>query len=257
VELHIDGKLVIVTGGASGMGEAAARTFVREGAAVAVLDVQDERGAEIVAAANAEGPGRAVYHHCDVRGRSGVDSAVDAAVADLGGLDALVQCAGVDRITPAESMTDEEWDLVLGINLKGTFLTNQAAFRHLRDAGGRIVNFASSAGLIMFPGHSHYVVSKAGVIAWSRTVAGEWGAHGINVNSFLPFAETPMIDELRATLGEEGAAAFDAHASSVPAGRLGDPKTDIAPVLVFLLSDAARYVTGQIVAVDGGNVPVR
>lgn len=254
---QIEGQRIVITGGASGMGEAAARRFVREGASVAVLDVQDQRGAEIVAAANAAGPGRAVYHHCDVRRRDEVQAAFAAAVADLGGLDAHVQCAGVDRIAPAAEMTEDEWDFVVDINLKGTFLTNQAAFPHLRENGGRVINFASSAGLIMFPGHGHYVASKAGVIAWTRTLAREWGEHGINVNSFLPFAETPMMDELRETLGEEGAAAFDVHAASVPAGRLGDPDTDIVPVLLFLLSDASQYITGQIIPVDGGNVPVR
>ncbi|MBF6620410.1 MAG: SDR family oxidoreductase [Patulibacter sp.] len=254
---QIEGQRIIITGGASGMGEAAARRFVREGAHVAVLDVQDDRGAAIVAAANAEGPGRAVYQRCDVRSRDGVQTAFASAVEDLGGLDAHLQCAGVDRIKPAAEMTEDEWDFVVDINLKGTFLTNQAAFPHLRENGGRVINFASSAGLIMFPGHGHYVASKAGVIAWSRSLAREWGEHGITVNSFLPFAETPMIDELREALGEDGAAGFDEHAAAVPLGRIGDPETDIVPVLLFLLSDASRYITGQIMAVDGGNVPVR
>jgi NAD(P)-dependent dehydrogenase (short-subunit alcohol dehydrogenase family) len=253
----LEGKRVVITGGASGMGESAARVFVGEGALVAVLDVQDERAAGIVAEVNAEGPGRAVFHHCDVRSKAAVDAAFASAVQDLGGLDAHIQTAGVDRISPAESMAEEEWDLVLGINLKGTFLTNQAEFRYLREGGGRIINFASSAGLMMFPGHGHYVASKAAVIAWSRTLAGEWGQHGINVNSITPFAETPMMDELRAALGEEGAAAFDEHAASVPLGRLGDPETDIVPVLRFLLTDGARYITGQIIGIDGGLAPVR
>jgi NAD(P)-dependent dehydrogenase (short-subunit alcohol dehydrogenase family) len=254
---QVEGQRIIITGGASGMGEAAARRFAREGAHVAVLDVQDERGAAIVASAGSEGPGRVVFHHCDVRSRDGVRTAFASAVEDLGGLDAHVQCAGVDRISPAAEMTEEEWDFVVDINLKGTFLTNQAAFPHLRENGGRVINFASSAGLIMFPGHGHYVASKAGVIAWSRSLAREWGEHRINVNSFLPFAETPMIDELREALGEEGAAAFDAHASSGPLPWFGEPDRDIVPVLLFLLSDASRYITGQIIPVDGGNTPVR
>jgi NAD(P)-dependent dehydrogenase (short-subunit alcohol dehydrogenase family) len=254
---EIEGKRIVVTGGASGMGEAAVRVFVERGARVAALDIQDERGRAGVAAANAAGPGQAFYHHCDVRSPTEVDAAFAAAVADLGGLDGHVQTAGVDRIAPAAEMTEDDWDAVFDINMKGTFRTNRAAVPYLRENGGRIVNFASSAGLIMFPGHAHYVTSKAAVIAWSRTVAAEWGPLGINVNAFLPFAETPMMDELRAALGPEGAAAFDAHATSVPLGRLGDPVTDIAPVLVFLMSEASRYITGQILAVDGGNVPVR
>jgi 2-hydroxycyclohexanecarboxyl-CoA dehydrogenase len=254
---QIAGTRVVITGGASGMGESAARVLVREGALVAILDVQDERAAGIVAEANAEGPGRAFFHHCDVRRKAEVDAAFAGAVADLGGLDAHIQTAGIDRISPAEEMAEEEWDLVLGVNLKGTFLTNQAAFPYLREGGGRIVNFASSAGLIMFPRHGHYVASKAGVIGWSRTLAAEWGPHGINVNSITPFAETPMMDIMREQLGPEGAAAFDEHAASVPLGRLGDPETDIVPVLLFLLTDGARYVTGQIIGIDGGLVPTR
>ncbi len=255
--MQIEGMRVIVTGGASGMGESAVKAFVREGALVAALDVQDERAGRVAAAATDEGPGRAVHHHCDVRSRADVQAAFASAVEDLGGLDAHVQCAGIDRITPAESISEEEWDLVIGINLKGTFLTNQAAFSYLREHGGRIINFASSAGLIQFPGHGSYVASKAGVISWSRSVAAEWGRYGINVNTVLPFAATPMIDDFKATLGADGTAAFEAHVSAIPLGRLGDPDTDIAPVLVFLLSAGSRYITAQIIGIDGGNVPVR
>ena len=255
--MQIEGKRVIVVGGASGMGESAVRAFVREGALVAALDVQDELGARVVAAATAEGPGRAFYHRCDVRRREEVLASFAGAAEDLGGVDGLVHCAGVDRISPAESISEEEWDLVVGINLKGTFLTNQAVFPYLRERGGRIVNFASSAGLIMFPGHGHYVASKAGVISWSRSLAAEWGRYGINVNSVLPFARTPMIDEFEAGLGDEGTAAFRTHVAALPLGRLGEPDKDISPVLLFLLSEGSRYITGQIIGVDGGNVPVR
>jgi len=255
--VSIEGKRIVVTGGASGMGEAAVRVFVREGAVVAALDVQDERGTGVAATATGEGPGRAVYHHCDVRSRDGVQAAFAAAAADLGGLDALVHSAGVEGAAPAEEMTEEEWDRVVDINLKGTFLTNQAAFPYLKDGGGRILNFASSAGLIKFPSHGHYVASKAGVISWSRSLAAEWGRYGINVNSVMPFARTPMIEEFEAAMTDEGRAAWDAHVASIPLGRLGDPEADIAPVLLFLLTDASRYITGQIIGVDGGNIPVR
>lgn len=255
--MQLEGKRVIVTGGASGMGESALRVFVREGAHVAALDVQDERGAGVIAAANEEGPGRAYYHRCDVRNRDEVQTAFAAAAADLDGLDALVHSAGVDGTAPAESMTEDEWDRLIDINLKGTFLANQAAFPYLKDGGGRIVNFASSAGLIMFPTHGHYVASKAGVIAWSRSLAAEWGPHGIIVNAITPFALTPMLAGFRDSLPDEIRNAFETSVAHSPLGRLGDPEADIAPVLVFLLSDASRYITGQIIGIDGGGVPVR
>lgn len=258
MQVTIDGLRVVVTGGASGLGEAAVRAFVTEGAAVAVLDVQDDRRDTVVQGVNVTGPGRAVGFHCDVRSTDEVTDALAGAAAELGGIDALVNVAGIDRISPAETMPEEEWDEVVGINLRGTFVTNKAVFPYLRESGGgRILNFGSSAGLIQFPGHGHYVASKAGIIAWSRSVAMEWGKYGINVNSLLPFAETPGMAEFEETLGADGSALFRQHVAAIPAGRIGDPHTDIAPVLVFLLSDAARYITSQIIAVDGGNVPVR
>ncbi len=239
------------------MGAAAARAFVSQSWLVAVLDIQDELGSRVVAAANEERPGSAVYRHCDIRHRDEVQQSFASAVGDLGGLDALVQCAGVDRVAAAESMTEEEWDLVVDTNLKGTFLTNQAAFSHLREHGGRIVNFASSSGLTVYPEHGHYVASKGGVISWSRSLAAEWGRYGINVNAFLPFARTPMFETFQAALSHEARAAFEAHVAAQPLGRMGDPDADIAPVLVFLLSDASRYITGQMIAVEGGLAPVR
>jgi NAD(P)-dependent dehydrogenase (short-subunit alcohol dehydrogenase family) len=237
--LELEGKRVIVTGGASGIGESAVRRFVREGARVAAFDVQDDRGQEVVKAVNSEGPGRAMFCHCDQRFSHDVDRAFVEASNYLAGLDALVNCAGMDKITPAESITEDEWDLVVGVHLKGTFLTNRAAFPHLSSHGGRIINFASSAALMMFPGHASYVASKAAVVAWSRSVAAEWGLYGINVNSFLPFARTPMNDKFQASLTQEQNAAFEAHVAALPLGRMGDPDEDIAPVLVFLLSDAS------------------
>jgi NAD(P)-dependent dehydrogenase (short-subunit alcohol dehydrogenase family) len=256
--MQIEGKRVIVTGGSSGMGAAAVRVFVRHGALVASLDLQDEAGAQIVAAANAEGPGRATYHHCDVQHVNQVGLAFEQAVDDLDGLDALVHAAGVDREAPAESMDEEEWDLVLDVNAKSTFVVNQAAFPYLRDNGGRIINFGSGAAQILVPGRAHYAASKAAVMAWSRCIAAEWGRYGINVVSLAPVAETPMLEAMRSSLSDEDRATYEAGVvRDVPLGRVGDPEAEIAPVLVFLLSDAARFITAQVIAVDGGMVPVR
>ena len=255
--MQIEGKRVIVTGGSSGLGKAAVRVLAREGALVASLDVQDEAGARVVAAANEEGPGRAFYHHCDVRRSDVVRASFESATHDLGGLDALIHFAGVDKLSAAESITEEDWDLVLDINLKGTFLTNQAAFAYLRDAGGRIVNVTSPVALVAATGRAHYAASKGGIASLSRALAAEWGRFGINVVAISPVAYTPMIDRFRATLSGDDLAAFDAQLTRGPLGRTGDPETDIAPVLVFLVSDASRFITAQIIAVDGGAVPLR
>ena len=256
--MQLDGKRVIVTGGAQGIGEAAVRAFVHEGATVVSLDVQDDKGAAVVA--SADGSGRATYLHCDVGRRADVEAAFERATAELGGLDALVHVAGVERSSPAQDITDADWDLILDVNLKGTFLTNQAPFPHLRDnGGGRIVNFGSGAGLDKYPGGAHYSASKGGVMSWSRSVAAEWGPHGIGVVAIVPAMWTPMYDAHRAALSPDALAAHDAMmAGLIPmGGKLGDAETDLAPMLVFLLTDAARFITAQVIAVDGGLTPTR
>jgi NAD(P)-dependent dehydrogenase (short-subunit alcohol dehydrogenase family) len=251
--VQLDGKRILVTGGARGIGASTVRALVTEGASVGVLDVLDDEGAELVS--GLAGPGRALYRHCDVTRRVEVEATV-AELADVfGGLDGLVHGAAVETRSPAEDLTDAAWDAVLDVSLRGTFLTNQAVFPHLRDAGGgRILNFASGAALDPFPRAAHYAAAKAGVIAWTRSVAHEWGTYGITLNSIVPAMWTPMYEATRGHMTPEQLAAHDAFmAARIPVGgRLGDPDRDLAPVLVFLLSDASRFVTSQIIAVDGG-----
>jgi NAD(P)-dependent dehydrogenase (short-subunit alcohol dehydrogenase family) len=255
----LDGRRIVVTGGAQGIGASAVAAFVREGAAVVSFDILEEVGAESARAADADGPGRARFVRCDVSSRTSVDEAFSTAADHLGGLDALVHVAGVERAAPAEEITDEDWELTLGVNLRGTFLTNQAAFRYLKDEGGRIVNFASGAGLYPYLRGAHYSASKAGVIAWTRTIAHEWGRYGITAVAVNPAMWTPMYQSHRDRLTPDELAAHDAEkAVKVPlGGKLGDPDTDLAPVLVFLVGDGARFITAQIVTVDGGMVPLR
>jgi NAD(P)-dependent dehydrogenase (short-subunit alcohol dehydrogenase family) len=255
--VEIEGKRIVVTGGASGLGEAAVRVFVRHGALVASLDVKDEAGCDIVYQANNEGPGRAIYRHCDVRDGANVRSALEQAANELGGLDALVHFAGVDAIAAAESMTEQEWDFVLDINLKGTFLTNQAAFPYLREGGGRIVNVTSPVALLAAQDRCHYAASKGGVAALSRALAAEWGRYGITVVAISPVAYTAMTEKHRATLTDDERVLYDAALRRNPLGRVGQPETDIAPALVFLVSDASRFITAQIIPIDGGATPVR
>jgi NAD(P)-dependent dehydrogenase (short-subunit alcohol dehydrogenase family) len=255
--VDITGKRIIVTGSASGLGEAALRAFVRAGAIVAGLDVEEEVGRQIIVAANDEGPGVAYFTTCDVRDREGVFSAIDTAAAQLGGLDAVVHLAGVDRVTPASEISESEWDFVVDVNLKGTFLVNQAAFPHLKEKGGRLINVTSPVAFVAAPNRAHYAAAKAGVASLSRVLASEWGQFGVTVVTISPVAYTPMTDRFRSTLDEEGRARFDASLTSGPLRRTGDPERDIAPVLVFLVSDDAQYITAQIIPIDGGSTPVR
>ncbi|MDB5454864.1 MAG: short-chain dehydrogenase/reductase [Caulobacter sp.] len=250
----LSGKRIIVTGAARGIGASAARALAGAGATVTGLDIS-------VAAVETPGsnPGRLTYGVCDVSSRASMTAAVDQAVAEMGGLDVLIHVAGIQRYTPAEAITDDEWDLVLGVNAKGTMIANQAAFPHLKDRGGRIVNFASAAGALGLRGCAHYAASKGAVLAWTRTIAQEWGRYGIAANAVAPGMWTPMYDTTRAGMSPEQLEAHDrGMAMMIPlGGRLGDPDADMAPVLVFLASDAARFITGQTLAVDGGLMMVR
>jgi NAD(P)-dependent dehydrogenase (short-subunit alcohol dehydrogenase family) len=248
----LEHKKVIVTGGASGIAAAAVRAYAREGARVAALDVDDELGRRVAADA---GPG-VIYYHCDVANRREVAEVFARAASALGGLDVLANVAGVERGTPAESIPDDEWDLVFDVNVKGTLYTNQAAFPYLRERGGRIINFGSGAAIRGQPGSAHYAASKGAVMAWTRTVAQEWARYGITVNAVVPAIWTPMYDAHRARMSEQQRAIHDlAMQHVIPlGGRLGDPDRDMAPVMVFLASDLCRFMTGQAIAVDGGMI---
>jgi NAD(P)-dependent dehydrogenase (short-subunit alcohol dehydrogenase family) len=255
--MNLDNKRVIVTGAASGIGASALKALVAAGAHVVGMDVADAAGQAVVdnlPTAAASECGKAQYRHCDVSRRDQVQQAFDGAVHWLGGLDALINVAGIERKSAAEDIAQADWDLMFDVNARGTMNTNQAAFGHLRDHGGRIVNFASAAGVMGVPGLAHYSAAKAAVLGWTRTAAKEWGKHNITVNAVAPGMWTPMYEHFRSRLD---AAQLQAHdvmmAGQIPlGGRLGDPDRDMAPVLVFLVSDGARFITGQTLAVDGG-----
>lgn len=249
----IAGLRIIVTGGASGMGEALVKDFSHHGAKVVSLDVSDEAGGEIAEAAGA------TFIHCDVSDQDSVASAFAQAAAVLGGLDVLVHAAGVAPGAAADKITLSGWEKVFAVNARGTFLTNQTAFGYLKQHGGRIINFASAAGISGLPNKAHYSATKGAVLAWSRTVAKEWGQFGITVNCIAPAIDTPMYQKTRSLMAPEALAALDTKlAADMPIdGKLGDPDRDLAPVLRFLAGPGSRFITGQIFAVDGGVTMVR
>lgn len=249
--MELQGKRVIVTGVASGIGASALKALAAAGASVVGMDVADEAGRAV--AAGVKG-GAAHYLHCDVSDATQVRAAFAHAVEWLGGLDALVNIAGVERKSPAEDISQQDWDLMFNVNARGTMNTNQSAFTHLQARGGRILNFASAAGVMGVPGLAHYSAAKAAVLGWTRTAAKEWGRFNITVNAIAPGMWTPMYEHFRARLDEAQLRAHDEMmARQIPlGGRLGDPDHDMAPVLVFLVSDGARFITGQTLAVDGG-----
>ncbi len=250
--MQLHERRIVVTGGASGIGAAAVRAYVRAGARVAALDINDDAGQRVVEDAGAN----ARYYHCDIAQRAQVERVFDAAAAWLGGLDVMANVAGVERGTPAESIPDDEWDLIFDVHVKGTLYTNQAAFRHLKEHGGRIINFGSGAGIRGQRGSAHYSAAKGAVMAWTRTVAQEWGKYNITVNSVAPAIWTPMYDAHRARMSDQERTIHDmAMQHVIPlGGKLGDPDRDMAPVMVFLASEASGFVTGQVFCVDGGMI---
>jgi len=251
-------KKIVVTGCAQGIGAAALRAFVAEGAEVFAMDLDLQGGHAAVDRANADGRGKAHFIACDVGDRAAVDAAFDAAVAKMGRLDVLAHIAGVHRHAPTHDVPDDTLARIFNINVNGTIYTNGAAYRHMPN-GGAIINFGSESGLTAEINNAVYGASKAAVHTWTRSVAREWGKRGIRVNAVLPYIATPMYERFREALSPEDLAAHDkATAEQIPlGGKFGNADTDLAPVLVFLAGDGSRFITGQLIPVDGGLISVR
>ncbi|MBP1970769.1 3-oxoacyl-[acyl-carrier protein] reductase [Virgibacillus natechei] len=258
--MQLEGKRIIITGGASGMAAATVRTYVKEGAIVASLDINDELGEQVVQEANEIGPGKATYFHCNIADRAEVKATFEKATKELGGLDVLAHVAAVQKGIPAAEITDEDYDFLMNINIRGTINTNQEAFNAMRDQGnGVIINYGSISGIRKEAGAALYSASKGAVMSWTRSIAAEWGPYGIRVNAVLPAINTPMYEEARANMTPEQLAENDAENKREIAlgGKYGDPDEDLGPVMIFLASNGSKFITGQLLPVDGGQAAVR
>jgi len=240
-----EGKVSIVTGASQGIGEAIAEELAREGAHVALVDVQKEKLEALAGRLRVAG-GKASAHVADVTRLDQVTAVVEDIIRDCGRIDHLVNNAGITRDNLLLRMKEEEWDAVIGVNLKGSWNFAKAVIRPMVAArGGRIVNIASVVGLAGNPGQANYAASKAGVMGFSRALAREVASRGITVNCVAPgYIATAMTERLP----EEVKKAF---MDNIPVKRFGLPK-EVASAVRFLLSDEAAYITGQVINVNGG-----
>lgn len=249
--MRLAGKVAIITGAGAGIGRATALLFAKEGAKVVVADYDSEAGAETVNIIRREG-GEATFVQVDVSKASDAERMARTTVETYGKLDILVNNAGIYMQADAVKTTEEDWDRILDVNLKGAFLCAKYCIPEMiRRGGGSIVNIGSEAGLVGIKNQVAYNVSKSGIIALTRSMAIDFAAHHIRVNCVCPgTTETPLV---RAALEKapDPAAARRALEEVRPANRLGRPE-EIAAGILYLASDESLYATGSILSIDGG-----
>jgi len=247
----LEGKKALVTGGASGIGRAAALLFAREGAAVAVADLNEAGGQAVVAQIRSEG-GRAIFIRCDVTQAGDCRRAVEQTVAELGRLDVLFNNAGIIRRATVVDADEADWDRVMAVNVKSIFLMSKVAVPIMAAAGGgAIVNTASGWGLVGGQMAAAYCASKGAVVLLTKAMALDHGPQGIRVNCICPGdTDTAMLRQEAAQLGEP-VDRFLADSAQRPLGRLGRPE-EVAQAALYLASGAASFVTGAALVVDGG-----
>ena len=243
---RLKNRVAVVIGAARGIGEGIAARFVEEGASVVIADVEEAAGTATAERLGKIGP--TAFIKSDISQKADAEAAVEEAVRRFGRLDILVQNAGIYPWTMIENISPEEWDRVLAVNLKGTFLAAQAALKPMKaQRYGRMVFTSSITGpRVTFPGHGHYSASKAGINGFIRAAALEFAVHGITVNGVEP---GNIVTE--AVKIHRGDAYLANMAAMIPLGRLGTPR-DVANAVLYLASDDAEYITGTTILVDRG-----
>ena len=247
--MRLRGKTALITGGLNGLGREAALVFAEEGARVAVCDLATE-GGELVAAINAKGAAgsgaEGFYVSCDVSNFDAVGAMATSVLARFGGIDVLVNNAGITRDATLLKMTSEQWNQVIGVNLSGVFNCTKHVAPHMVERGwGKIINTSSVVGLFGNFGQTNYAATKAGVIGMTKTWARELGPKGISVNAVAPgFIATEMVKKMPEKVQQM-------MRERTPLRRLGEPR-DVANVYLFLASDESDFINGAVISVDGG-----
>jgi 3-oxoacyl-[acyl-carrier protein] reductase len=243
--MKLKGRVALVTGAAQGIGKAVALLLALNGADVVVSDINLEKAEETAKEIQAIGR-KAMAIKVDVANSDQVERMVETILQQFGQIDILINNAGITRDKLILRMTEEEWDAVLNINLKGTFNCTKAVVRYMsKQRWGKIVSIASVVGEMGNAGQANYAASKAGVIGFTKTIAREFAQRGINVNAIAPgYIETPMTEALPEKAKEE-------LKRMIPMERLGKPE-DVAEAVLFLVSEASSYITGQVLNVNGG-----
>ncbi len=241
----LSGRVCLVTGGAQGIGEACIRRFARESAKLVIADIDDQRGAALASELGG------LYVHCDVGDKAQVDALVAQTLAAHGRIDVLVNNAGIFRAADFLDVTESDFDAVLRINLKGSFLVGQAVAREMARVGqGSIINMSSVNAVLTIPTISSYNVSKGGINQLTRVMALALADKGVRVNAVAPGTIATELAAKAVLTSEEAKAKI---MSRTPMKRLGEP-SEIADTVAYLASDAASYITGEIVVVDGGRM---
>lgn len=250
--MRLKDKAVIITGGAGGIGSGMARAMAKEGAKVAIVDLNEEQGNAVVTELQKISPD-SMFIKADITERKKLHEIVDTVVEKYGKLDVLVNNAHASRQVNFEDTTEEDMDFSFNTGFYPTFYLMQSAFPHLKESEGSIINFASGAGLEGQKTQTAYAAAKEAIRAISKVAANEWGEYGINVNIISPIAMTPGVE----AWSKEHPETFEAIVSKVPMKRWGDPEKDIGPIAVFLASEDSNYMTGQTLMADGGSIQIR
>jgi 3-oxoacyl-[acyl-carrier protein] reductase len=244
--MRLSGKVALITGSARGIGRSIAEAFGAEGAVVVVNDVGNDAGARETLAAIASAGGSGTVEMFDVSSAAEVDAGVKNILAVHGRIDVLVNNAGITRDNLLLRMSEEEFDAVIRVNLKGTYLLTKTVTRHMmKQRSGKVVNISSVVGMMGNAGQSNYAAAKAGIIGFTKATARELASRNITVNAIAPgFIQTAMT----AALPEAVQKAFLAQ---IPLGRFAEPQ-EVAELALFLASDASSYITGQVIGINGG-----